>query len=156
MTFLPIQFWTKFKKEEFGELDSSEILDLIQNYLNEQGYNFIKRKKNKLAFHKLNGWTSLNLKSILVSGVIKAKKKDGNLIVTNGNWMIILVAVPFLFFLLMADSKFSTIDSNDLDILWSAFYWLFGGNLILRIFAHASLCGIIETLIKENYTQQSV
>ena len=64
MTFLPIQFSTKFKKDEYGELDSSVILDIIQNYLNEKGYNYVERKNNKLAFHKLNGLSSLKLKSI--------------------------------------------------------------------------------------------
>ena len=151
--FLPIHFRTKFKKDEFGELDSSDILDLIQNYLTEQGYNYIKREKNKLAFHKLNGWSSFNLKSIIVSGIIKTENKDGNMIVTNGNWLIILIAVPFLIFLLISNSKFSAISSNDLDFFWYAFLWLFGGNLILRIFSHAILCKKIETLIKENYTQ---
>ena len=154
MTFLPIQFWTKFKKEEFGELDSSEILDLIQNYLNEQGFNFIERRKNKIVFHKLNGWSTFNFKSILVSGVITTKKKDGNLTVINGNWMILLLAMPFLFFIAVADSKFSTLDSIDLDLVWGAFYWVFGGNLVLRFFAHATFCETIETIIKENYTQQ--
>lgn len=154
MTFLPIQFSTKFKKDEYGELDSSVILDIIQNYLNEKGYNYVERKNNKLAFHKLNGLSSLKLKSILVSGIIKTKKKDGNLIVINGNWMILLIAIPFLLFIAVADSIFSTLDTNDIRMIWIAFFWIFGGNLILRFFAHAKLCRTIETIIKENYTQQ--
>ncbi len=74
MTFLPIQFSKKYKKEEFGELHPSEILDLIQNYLNKQGFLYVKRKKDKIIFHIINP-KSYRFKGILVSGIIKVKKK---------------------------------------------------------------------------------
>jgi len=156
MTLLPIQFWTKFKKKEFGELNSSESLDLIQNYLNEEGFNYIKRKKNKIIFHKFDGWTSFNTKSFLASGVIKTRMKNGSLTVINGNWMVFLIAIPFLLLILVADSKFSTLDESDIEIIWGVFAMLFGGNLIIRIIAHLNFNGKIKKIIKKNYTQHRV
>ncbi len=156
MTLLPIQFWTKFKKKEFGELNPNESLDLIQNYLNEEGFNYIKRKKNKIIFHKSDGWTSFNTKSFLVSGVIKTRVKNGNLTVINGNWMVFLIAVPFLLLILVADSELSTLDESDIKIIWGAFAVFFGGNLIIRIIAHLNFNETIKNLIKKNNTQHRV
>ncbi|MFT4697427.1 MAG: hypothetical protein ACI9SJ_000550 [Flavobacteriaceae bacterium] len=149
MTLLPIQFRTKLKKEEFGELSSSESLDIIQNYLNEKSFNYIKRKKNKIIFHKLNGFSLLNTKSFLVSGVIKTKVKNKELIIINGNWMVLLYSLPFLFFILIAESKFSTLEKSNLEIIWAAFIILFGGNLIIRIIAHLDFSITIKRIIKK-------
>ncbi|QCX38172.1 hypothetical protein FF125_06910 [Aureibaculum algae] len=156
MTFLPIQFWTKFKKADFGELDSSEILNLIQDYLDETGFNYVKRKENKIAFHKADGWSSFNVKSFLHSGVVKIKSNNGDLTIINGNWMVFLIAIPFIIGILAADSKFSTLDTNDVDMIWYAFYWIFGGNLFIRIIAHFAFKSAIEELVRKNYTQHNL
>ena len=153
MRFLPIQFWTYFKNEEYGELNSFEVLDLIQGYLNQKGFNYIKRKNKVIVFHKADGLSLFDTKSFLFSGVVKAIEKNGNLTIINGNWMVFLIALPFILGILIADSNFSTLDKNDLGIIWGAFFLLFGGNLIIRIIAHFNFKLTIKELIKKNYTQ---
>ncbi|MCF6278879.1 MAG: hypothetical protein L3J14_00865 [Flavobacteriaceae bacterium] len=118
--------------------------DLIENYLNEQGFNYIKRKDNKIVFHKYNFWTLFDVKSFLVSGIVKTKIKNGNLIVINGNWMIFLLAIPFLVLILTAKSKFSTLEKSDVDMIWGVFAFIFGGNLIFRVIAHISFSETIK------------
>ena len=71
MTLLPIQFRTKIDTDKNTDLNRSDILDTIQNYFEEEGYNYISRKKNKVIFHKANLWQSFNFKSFLVSGTVK-------------------------------------------------------------------------------------
>ena len=148
---LPIQFKTRFRKEELKDLTSSEILDVIQNWLEEQGFRYINRKENKIVFHKADGWHSINARSFLVSGVIKIKVKKEELIIINGNWMVFLIALPFLLFILIADSKYSTFDKGDISIIWVFFIVIFGGNLVTRIIAHWGLKSAIKKMIR-NYT----
>lgn len=156
MTLLPIQFWTKFNQSDFRGLDTPEVLDLVQKYLEEKGFNYISRKENKLIFHKADGWTSFNTKSFLVSGVVKVRKDGQTLRVINGNWMVLIIALPFITFLMLSESNFSTLDESDLTIIWNAFLWIFIGNLIIRIIAHLSFKGKIEELIRKNYAQQNL
>ncbi len=148
MTFLPIQFWTKIKFSKNNSLNKSDILDKIENFLLEENFNYIIRKDKKIVFHKADLWTSSNLKSYLVSGTIKIKERDNEFIITNGNWMVFLIAIPFILIFFLSDSKFSTLDENDIRILKYFFTILFGGNLIIRFFAHLFLKFKIMELIK--------
>lgn len=148
---LPIQFKTRFRKEEIKDLTSTEILDVIQNWLEEKGFRYINRKENKIVFHKADGWHSINARSFLVSGVIKLKDKKEELVIINGNWMVFLIALPFLLFILIADSRYSTFDKGDVSIIWVFFFVIFGGNLVTRIIAHWGLKSAIKKMIK-NYT----
>jgi hypothetical protein len=148
---LPIQFKTRFRKEELKDLTSTEILDVIQNWLEEKGFRYINRKENKIVFHKADGWHSINARSFLVSGVIKIKDKKEELVIINGNWMVFLIALPFLLFILIADSRYSTFDKGDVSIIWVFFFVIFGGNLVTRIIAHWGLKSEINKMIK-NYT----
>lgn len=154
MILLPIQYWTKFKKCKFEKLNSQEILDIVQEYLEEKGFKYIKRKENTITFHKADGWASFDFKSFLMSGIIKVKEEKESMTVTNGNWMVLLIGLPFLFLLLLSKTRFSTLDENDLNILWAFFLWIFIGNLIARIIAHYSFRLRIEQLIRKNYAQQ--
>jgi hypothetical protein len=146
---LPIQFKTRFRKEELKDLTSSEILDVIQNWLEEKGFRYINRKENKIVFHKADGWHSVNARSFLVSGVIKIKVKKEELIIINGNWMVFLIALPFLLFILIADSRYSTFDKGDVSIIWVFFIVIFGGNLVIRIIAHWGLKSAIKEMVKK-------
>ena len=152
MTFLPIQFRTKIKFSKSDKLDKTDILYVIERYLIEEKFNYIVRKKNKIIFHKSDGWTSFNAKSFLVSGIVKVTEKDDGFEVINGNWMVFLIAIPFLLIIFLAGSDFSTIDENDLRIVKYFFAVLFGGNLIIRFFAHLTFKIKIKELIK-NYAQ---
>ncbi len=145
---LPIQFKTRFSKEELGELTPSEILDVIQNWLEGKGFRYVKRKNDKIIFHKADGWTLFNTRSFLVSGIVKIKNKNGGIVVVNGNWMVLLIVVPFLIIILFAKSRYSTIDEADVDILWTALIVLFGLNLITRIIAHWRFKSTIKEMIK--------
>lgn len=145
---LPIQFKTRFRKEELKGLTSNDILDVIQKWLEEKGFRYINRKENKIVFHKADGWHSFNARSFLVSGVIKIKVKKEELIIINGNWLVFLIAIPFLLFILLADSTYSTFDKGDVNILWVFFIVIFGGNLVTRIIAHWGLKSAINKMIK--------
>ena len=148
---LPIQFKTRFRKEELKDLTSTDILDIIQKWLEEKEFGYINRTKDKIVFHNAVVWQSFNVRSFLVSGVIKIKDKNEELIIINGNWMVFLIAIPFLLFILLADSRYSTFDKGDVDIIWVFFIVIFGGNLLTRIIAHWGLKSAIKKMIK-NYT----
>ena len=148
---LPIQFRTSIKKEELKDLSSEDILDVIQDWLEEKGFRYINRKKDKIIFHAADGWISWNARSFLVSGIVKIKEEKRELIIINGNWLVFIIALPFLLFILLADSRYSTFDQGDVDLLWMFFSVLFGGNLVTRILAHWGLKSAIKKMIK-NYT----
>ena len=152
---LPIQFKTSFTKEELGKLTSSEILDVIQNWLEEKGFRHVIRKNNKIIFHKADGWHSLYARSFLVSGIVKIKEKNGKLIVINGIWMVFLFVIPFLIVILLAKSRYSTMDEGDIGILWIAFTAVFGGNFITRVIAHWAFKSAIQGMIK-NYIESDI
>ena len=145
---LPIQFRTRLRKEELGDVTSSEILDIIQDWLEGKGFRYVKRRNDKIIFHKADGWTSFNARSFLVSGIVKIKSENGDLIIINGNWMVLLIAVPFLIAILLAKSRYSTMDESDVNILWTAFIVIFGGNLFTRIIAHWGFKSAIQKMIK--------
>ena len=149
MTFLPIQFKTKFPKDKFGELNSKEILDEIERWLIEERFNYVERKQHRILFHAMSGWVGLNIRSSLVSGIVKIKHQNEDLIITNGNWMIFLVTVPFLIVLALASSRYSSFDKADIEIVWIAFSWLFGMNLVTRIYAHWSFKKRIKQMVEE-------
>ena len=44
---------------------------------------------------------------------MKIKNKNGGIVVVNGNWMVLLIVVPFLIIILFAKSRYSTIDEAD-------------------------------------------
>ena len=52
---LPVQFKTRVRKEELNGLTSSEILDVLQNWIKKKGFRYINRKENKIVFHKADG-----------------------------------------------------------------------------------------------------
>lgn len=145
MIFLPIRFRTRIKS---NLLKKEEILDIIEGYLNDERFSYINRKSDKIIFHKADGWTSWKFRSFLVSGVVKIKKTNGEFEITNGNWMVFLIALPFIIMFLLGNSEYSTLDRNDLKILNYFFIVLFGGNLITRIIAHLRFRNKIKTLLK--------
>ena len=63
MTFLPIQFRSKLEILD-NEINVTDALDIVEDYFRENNYNYIKRKKDRVIFHKANGWSSLNFKSL--------------------------------------------------------------------------------------------
>ena len=146
---LPIIFWTKIKKEKLGRINCEDILELIEKYLSDKKFNYVKRKKNKIIFHNIDGIILFRLKDFLASGEIKIIEKKDELIIQNGNWMVFLLAIPFLFFILLAKSKFSTIDQDDIQIIWTFFIVLFIPNLLVRIVAHFYFKTKIESLINQ-------
>ena len=146
---LPIIFWTKIKRENLGELTSDDILDLVDKYLTENRFNYINRKQNKIIFHKADGFTFMRMKDFLVSGEIRIKEEKDNFKIINGNWMVFLIAIPFLIFIYLANSKFSTLDENDIQMIWTFFLMLFIPNLLIRVVAHFRLKGTIENMIEK-------
>ena len=148
MTFLPIQFRTKIKFSKYEKLNKSDILDKIENYLQEENFKYIVKNKSKIVFHAINIWTFFNVKSFLVSGIVKLEEKEDGILIINGNWMVFLILVPFILILLISDSDFSTLDVNDIQIVKYFFAVLFGGNLIIRFFAHWTFKLKIKELIK--------
>ena len=145
---LPIQFTTKINKEKLQNVTTEEILDVVQNWLDKKGFQYIKRKKNKIIFHKADGLTLLNFRSFLVSGIVKVKEKNKKILIVNGNWMILLIGIPFLIIYLLAQSSYSTIDESDVNILLTALIVIFGFNFILRIIAHWGFKSTIKELIE--------
>ena len=72
MTLLPIQFWNSYNKDDFENLNSKSLLDFVENYLEEKGFNYIKRTENKIIFHSIfDGWGGFDIRTTLVSGVVK-------------------------------------------------------------------------------------
>ena len=153
MTLLPIQFQTKFKKSEIGEISTSEILDLVKGYLQKEDFGYISKKENRLVFHAAHATGyAFHVGIILVSGVVKVKDKGDTIVVTNGNWMVLLIAVPFILFLVASKTEFSALSTLDVDMIWIALLFFFGFNLGARILAHLNFKWTIQNLIK-NYTQ---
>ena len=149
MTFLPIQFTTKFPKHKLGKLNSKVILDEIERWLIVERFNYVERKENKIVFHKGSLWSGLNIRSFLVSGVIKVEYKNEDVLVTNGNWMIFLIAIPFLVVIASASSRYSSFEKKEIEIIWIAFLWLFGVNFFVRLYAHWSFNKRIKRMIEE-------
>jgi len=145
MIFLPIQFRTKIKSDLYNK---EGILDIIEEYLKKERFNYVSRKSDKVIFHKASGWHSWNVKSYLVSGVVKIKEKDGEFEIINGNWMVFLIAIPFIIFIQLGKSEYSTFDKTDIQILNYFFIILFGANFITRIIAHFNFKNKIKELIK--------
>mgnify|MGYP001439056774 CR=1 FL=1 len=145
MNFLPIQFRTKIKSNDYKK---SEILDLIEDYLKKEKFNYVDRKPDKIIFHKASGWHSWNVRSKLVSGIVKVKETNGGFVIINGNWMVFLILIPFILIWILSKTKYSTIDQNDLSILFFFFLVLFGGNLITRFYAHLTFKNKIKKIIK--------
>jgi len=48
-----------------NEINVTDALDITEDYFRENNYNYIKRKKDRVIFHKANGWSSLNFNSFL-------------------------------------------------------------------------------------------
>ena len=145
MTLLPIRFQTTIKSSTFNK---AEILDLIEEYLKNEDYNYIVRKSNRIIFHKANGWwNGWDNKTYLVSGMVIIKEKNSHLQITNGNWMVFLIALPFILFWIMGKSQYSTYDEKDISIGFNFFLVLFVGNLILRIKAHFAFRNKIREMI---------
>lgn len=151
MNFLPIRFKTILKLKEGSKLNNvSDALNVIEDYLQEEKFNYIKRESDTLIFHKANIWSSLNVKSHLVSGVVIVKQKNNELEITNGNWMVLLVSVPFMILLLLSKTKYSTFDLRDQNILLLFFAVLFIANVLSRFFAHRKFKRKIRQLLSES------
>jgi hypothetical protein len=148
MTLLPIQFRTKIKFSQYEKLNKSDILDKIENYLEEENFKYVIKKENKIVFHAADIWTFFNVKSFLVSGIIKLEEKEDGFLIINGNWMVFLISIPLIMILLLSGSDFSTLDENDIKIVKYIFALLFGGNLMIRIIAHLIFKYKIRDLIK--------
>jgi len=145
---LPIIFWTKFPKPGNNDIDTEKVLDKLEQYFIDNDYNYIRRLKNKLIFHKMDGFSFMRFKDFLVSGKIKVIEKKDSIIVINGNWMIFLLLIPFMIFYALANSEYSTIDQNEIESIWNIFWLLFLLNLLARIIAHYMLKDIIIDLIE--------
>ena len=145
---LPIIFRTSFKKIEIQNISTDEILTLIEQYLNYHRFNYIKRKKDRIIFHKATAFSFMNTRDFLVSGIVKINDKGDKLIITNGNWMVFLLVIPFLVILILIESRFSTIDSKDVQIFWYFFGIIFLMNYIIRFFSHIGFKSRIKELIK--------
>lgn len=150
MNFLPIRFRTKLRFKEGGKLSVSDALDIIERYLQEEKFNYINRKSNRLVFHKADIWNSWNVKSYLVSGIVIVKQKNNELEITNGNWMVFLISIPFILLLILSETKYSTFDSKDQNILLLSFVVLFSLNLLTRIFMHRKFKRKIRQLLSES------
>jgi len=154
LTFLPIQFRSKLEILD-NEINVTDALDIVEDYFRENNYNYIKRKKDRVIFHKANGWSSLNFKSFLVSGIVKIRKEQNQLIITNGNWLVFSIVVPFLIIYLLGNISKLSFDEFDFQMLFFSFAWLFGVNLLARIFAHWKLKSILKKKIN-SFVQQEL
>jgi hypothetical protein len=92
---------------------SKHQLSHRQKQSREKNYYYIKRKKDRVIFYKANGWSSLNFKSFLVSGIVIVKKEKNKLIITNGNWLVFSIAVPFLIIYSLGKTSKSSFDEFD-------------------------------------------
>lgn len=154
MTFLPIQFRSKLEILD-NEINVTDALDITEDYFRENNYNYIKRKKDRVIFYKANGWSSLNFNSFLVSGIVKIRKEQNQLIITNGNWLVFSIVVPFLIIYLLGNISKLSFDEFDFQMLFFSFAWLFGVNLLARIFAHWKLKSILKKKIN-SFVQQEL
>ena len=91
----------------------------------------------------------------MVSGVVKINENEKKIKIINGNWLSLIIALPFLIFILLAKSRFSTLDENDLDLVWNAFAVIYIGNLIIRIVSHILFKERINNLVKKNYAPKA-
>ena len=91
----------------------------------------------------------------MVSGVVKINENEKKIKIINGNWLSLIIALPFLIFILLAKSRFSTLDENDLDLVWNAFAVIYIGNLIIRIVSHILFKDRINNLVKKNYAPKA-
>lgn len=148
MELLPVQFSEKYSRAEYGELQSSQVLDLIQNYLNEQGFPYIKRKKDEISFHVIYT-KSFRFKGILFSGVVKASKVNGDLVVMNGNWMVLLsiLIIPLIFIIINLISG-----TESYEIPWFLVITAVIGNFIIRLIGHFIFRQRIRNLVKQVFT----
>lgn len=154
MPYLPIKFQIKLNKKEFKGLNHSNILDLIQNYLEERKYNYIIRKEKKITFFHANTFLLIwKYNSFLLGGTIKVKEKKGKIIIENGFWMLFILAIPFIFLIILSYTEYSTLDETDINIILMFFIEVFGVNLIIQILEHLNFKRVIKILIKENYHQ---
>ena len=147
MQFLPIQYSSSFEKSEFPELRSTEIMDCLQEYLKNRGFNYIKREGNKINFHQNSLWRDKN--SFLMSGTILLVENEKTIKVINGNWMVVLISIPFIFLFVASKTQYSTFDESDMEILWIFFLVLFIGNVISRVVAHLILRNRIRALVNK-------
>ncbi len=136
MTFLPIRFRTKINKTKSQEIGTSEILDIIEKYLDDRRYNYIIRKKNRILFHHANllllQW---KYKSWLIGGTVRVIEKKDSIIIENGFWFMFFLLIPFVLLLLLSNSKFSTLDNSDTEIIWFFLFVVFL-SLLIQIRAH--------------------
>ena len=137
----------QFRPKVKLDIEASEVLDVVEKYLKEKEFGYVNRKDNRISFHKFNFWKSLDLKSLLVSGTVIVKKENGLITLINGNWKVFLIAIPFLLLIVISDSEISTLDEFDVNIIWMAFAWLFGGNLVTRFIAHLNFKMILKKII---------
>jgi hypothetical protein len=148
---LPIKFWTILKKSDFKDLTNDDILDIVEKYLADQRFHYIKRKKNRIVFHSLSLYHGFRFKDFVICGIISVKenRKRDKIVVENGNWMVLLIGLFFLVFFLIGKSNRSTFDADDFQILRTAFTAIFIANFIIRFIAHLFLKMDIEALISE-------
>jgi len=149
MTFLPIRFRTKISKTKSQAIGTSEILDMIEKYLNERRYNYIIRKQNRILFHHANllllQW---KYKSWLIGGTVRVIERKDSIIIENGFWFMFFFPIPFILLLLLVNSKFSTLDDSDTGIIWF-FLFIVLINLILQIKEHWVFRNRIKAIIEK-------
>jgi hypothetical protein len=148
---LPIKFWTNLKKSDIKTLSNDDILDIVENYLAERRFHFIKRKKNRIIFHSLSLYHGFRFKDFVICGIVSVRenRKKDKIIVENGNWMVLLIGLFFLLFFLIGKSSRSTFDADDFQLIRTAFSWIFIANFIIRFIAHLFLKIELESVISE-------
>lgn len=154
MTFLPIKFQTKFKVAEYKDLNRDEILRLTKDYLYNDGFEWVKQKKDTLVFYRLGGFTSFFNNFSMGSGEVRVLEDSEYITVVNGNWTVFLIAIPFIVLLIIGYLPISTFDADDTDLIWTAFLFLFGGNVLIRTRGHYSFKEKLKDLINENFMKQ--
>ena len=147
-----IRFNSKYFYDDSSDITSTDILDVVETYLKESGFQLIKRKHNKLFFHLgfFSGLNPFHIRGFLVSGTVIVEKEKGYFLISNGNWMVITISLPFLILYALTFTSagahlFNTY--GDKHIFYLAFIWIVGANIVGRFLAHWKFKFIIKKAI---------
>lgn len=142
----PIQFQSKFKKSDL-EIESKEVVNLIKEFLDYNGYGYVKRNGNKIFFHRLGNF-NFSWYDFILSGTIIVKENSKEIIVINWNWFVLLIPIPFLTILLLAHSNKSSFDGYEIEFLEFTTIYFFIGYLIISLLGQLKLKREIKRLVK--------
>lgn len=148
--FLPIKFSNEYSKTDSKYLTPENIITILEQQLNFMGFNYVKRKANKLSFHTATLIYSNKHKDYLGSGVIKVSDIDGKITVENGNWLILTIIIPLIItlgYVITESLEIPILDSSNTLVLSLPCILIFSVLLIGRFVAHQKFKRQIHNLI---------